>query len=267
MFRISYCLRILLLFALTGALHAEPTPAAPTAAGDAFGSAVAAYNAGKMDDARRDFLAIVEKGQISAAVAHNLGNLEFRRGEPGQAVLWYKRALALQPASPETLQNLRTIRQQTGFLTFDPYGISRSHVKAVWFKNLTILCAWGTVLLIVWLAWWTPRAGRRWPLITLLVLTAPCLIFSARMAWWLKTDPAPLANRQIIAGKETEAYSAPAEASPSVIRLPSGSEAVPLETRGNWVYCLLPGGEEGQPLRGWIRSAKLEPLWPWQREI
>jgi hypothetical protein len=79
----------------------------------------------------------------------------------------------------------------------------------------------------------------------------------------LKTDPHPLTKRQIVSGKETNAYAAPAEASSTVMSLPSGSEVVPLETRGNWLYCIIPGGEEDQPLRGWIRAAKLEPLWPY----
>lgn len=241
-----------------------PLPAAsPANPDEAFTRALTAYNAGAFEDARREFLAIVESGNLSAPLAHNLGNIEFRRGNSGQAVLWYKRAVALQPFSPETLQNLRTIRRQTAFLSFDRWGLSLSHLKSFGIENGTTLTAWVIGLLIVWLAWLTPKPGRRWPLVTLLVLLLPGLALGAFLTWRLRADALPLAKRQVVSGKETVAYAAPAEASSSIIPVPSGSEVVPLETRGNWLYCMIPGGEDNQPLRGWIRSANLEPLWPW----
>ena len=247
----------------------EPAlPALPAPSPDqTFARALIAYNAGAIEEARREFLAIVDTGKISAPLAHNLGNIEFRRGNPGQAVLWYKRALAIQPFSPETLQNLRTVRRQTGFVTFDPWTLSLSHLKAGWVENAAILTAWTVALLIVWLVWLTPRPGRRWPLATLLILLLPVVSLSAFLTWKLRTDPHPLTKRQIVSSKETSAYAAPAEASSSVMTLPSGSEVVPIEARGNWLYCIIPGGADDQPLRGWIRSAKLEPLWPYQGGI
>ncbi len=240
-----------------------PAPAAPANPDEDFARALTAYKAGAIEDARREFLAIVEAGQLSAPLAHNLGNIEFRRGNPGQAVLWYKRALALQPFSPETLQNLRTIRRQTAFVSFDPWGLSLSHLNPRWIGTVTTIAAWSIGLLVLWLAWLTPRPGRRWPLVTLLILLLPVLAAGWWLTWKLKTDPHPLTKRQIVSGKETNAYAAPAEASSPVMSLPSGSEVVPLETRGNWLYCIIPGGDEDQPLRGWIRAAKLEPLWPY----
>lgn len=234
---------------------------------ETFARALTAYQAGAMEEARLGFLAILESGKMSAPLAHNLGNIEFRRGNPGQAVLWYKRALAIQPFSPETLQNLRTIRRQTAFLSFDPWGLSVSYLKPVWIENGTILTAWAIALLILWLGFLTPRRGLRWPLVTLLILLLPVLAFGSVLIRQLRTDPQPLHQRQIVSNKETSAYAAPAEASSSVMTLPAGSEVVPLETRGNWLYCMIPGGDKDQPLRGWIRAAKLEPLWPWSAGI
>ena len=233
----------------------------------AFARAVVAYNAGDMESARSEFLAIVEGGNLSAALAHNLGNVEFRRGNLGQAVLWYKRALAIQPFSPETLQNLRTVRRQTAFLTFDAWGLSLAHLKERWVELATVSAAWAVVLAFVWLTWLTPQKGRRWPLVAALSVLVPLLAMGLLLQWKARTDPHPLVQRQIVAGKETAAYAAPAEASSQVISLPAGSEVVPLETRGNWLYCVIPGGAEGQPLRGWIRASMLESLWPYAGKI
>ncbi len=262
--------------ALATPAEASPTPpnsppslpAASLANPDAaFSRALTAYNAGALEEARKEFLAIVEAGHLSAPLTHNLGNIEFRLGNDGQAVLWYKRALVMNPISPETLQNLRAVARKTAFLSFDRFGISVAHLKLRWLQPATILAAWLAILLVVWLVWMTPRQGRRWPLVTLLTLVLPLWVIGLGLMAALKKDDSPLAKRQIVSGKETNAYAAPAEASTSVIALPAGSEVVPVESRGNWHYCIIPSGSEGQPLRGWIRSAKLEPLWPWPAGI
>ncbi len=231
--------------------------------GAAFHRAVIAYKAGAIEDARREFLAIAGAGHLSAALAHNLGNIEFRLGNPGQAALWYRRALVLQPFSPETLQNLRTLRRQQAFLSFDPFLLSFSHLSPRWISQGTILTAWVAGLLVVWLLVVPPRPGRRWPLVALLMLVLPVLAFGSILTWQSRTDPHPLSQRLVISGKETQAYAAPAEASSTIIPLPAGSEVIPLETRGNWIYCIIPGGEGKLPLRGWIRAPRTEPLWPW----
>jgi hypothetical protein len=230
--------------------------------------ALIAYKAEAWEDAFRELMAIVESGPVSAALAHNLGNVEYRRGNPGQAVLWYRRALGLQPFSPETLQNLRAVRKETPFLSFDRSLLSLSYLKPRWVYQGTIILAWLSGLLVVWLAWATPKPGRRWPLVTLLSGSGLLLCVGLVLSWKVKSDPVPLVQRQIISGMETKACAAPAEASSAIITLPAGSEVVPLETRGNWVYCLLPGGDEENPLlRGWVRAVKLEPLWPWPAQL
>jgi len=245
-----------------------PKATASTDPQAAMERALIAYKAEAWEDAFREFTAIVESGPVSAALAHNLGNVEYRRGNPGQAVLWYRRALALQPFSPETLQNLRAVRREIPFLSFDRNLLLLSYLKPQWVYQGTIILAWLSGLLVVWLAWATPQPGRRWPLVTLLSCSLPLLCLGLVLFWKVKSDPVPLAQRQIISGKETKACAAPAEASSAIITLPAGSEVVPLETRGNWVYCLLPGGGEDDPLlRGWVRSAKLEPLWPWPAQF
>ena len=280
MLRVLFCFRLvaLLWVGLHGVLAEEPSagpasvpPAAPVAAvllpEEAFGRAVTAYQAGALEEARREFLAIVEGGQLSAALAHDLGNVSFRLGQPGQAVLWYRRALALQPWSPETLQNLRTLRRQQAFVSFDDWGLSLAHLKPRWVAEATVWAAWALVLLLVWLVWLRPRPGRRWPLVLLLLVVGPVLWLGLGLRWREQSDPHPLRLRQVVSGKETLAYAAPAEASSTVMALPAGSEVVPLETRGNWLYCMIPGGEDDAPLRGWVRASRLEALWPYARPL
>lgn len=242
----------------------SPVQSAPVfSAVEKFDRAVDAYQAGKYNDAHKDLLELVKEGHLSAALAHDLANLEYRLGHPGQAILWYRRALAMRPYSPETLQNLRFLRRQNGFLTWYPYGISLSHLPLASVKNTTITAGWILIIVISWILWAPPRRGLRWPLITLLLLALPVLSAGTGLWWFLQNDSRPLNKRQIITGNGTNAYAAPAEAASSVITLPTGSELVPLEVRGNWTYCDIPTEDTSKPVRGWVRSAELEPLWPW----
>ncbi|MES2706971.1 MAG: tetratricopeptide repeat protein [Verrucomicrobiota bacterium] len=227
-----------------------------------FDHAITAYNAGSYDEARRDFLELVADGHLSASLAHNLANIEYKSGNDGLAALWYRRALAIQPFSVETLQNLRFLRHRTGFQTWDTYGISISHFSAASAMNATLLIAWAALILLVWLIWSPPRPGRRWPLVTLLLLLLPAGAAGGALWWLAGRDQHPLAKRYVLTGATSAAYAAPAEASSQLISLPTGSEVMPLEIRGNWFYCEIPT-ESAPVLRGWVRSSLLEPLWPY----
>lgn len=258
---LAWLLPLFLLFpaaspAGAGAASSEETP-------PEFEKALSAYNAGAEDEARRALQAIADQGKLSAPLCHNLGNLEYRRGEKGLAALWYRRALALDPFLAETRQNLRFLGRQTGFLQWDRPGLAVSWLPR---RGLAVALAagvWTVAICAVWLIWWTPRPGRRWPLVTLLCVAAPLSAGFAALDWHKARDPWPVAKRWVVTERDVTAFTAPAEAAATVINLPPGSEVIPLEARGNWRYCAIPGGDDGEPLRGWVRETVLQPLWPW----
>lgn len=245
---------------------AKPGPA--YSAVEKFDRAVSAYNAGDYSEAREVFLELVKEGHLSGALAHNLANIEYKSGNPGQASLWYRRALALQPLSAETRQNLRFLQHKLGFHTWDStqdmmFGLSASHLPGAAVRNTTLLAAWGVVILVVWLIWSPPRPGWRWPLVTLLLLLLPVGCVGGAL-WWLKENDAhPLDKRFVLTGADSAAYASPAEASSLLITLHTGSEVMPLEIRGNWFYCEIPSKPDSV-LRGWVRHSSLEPLWPYK---
>ncbi|RYD27603.1 MAG: tetratricopeptide repeat protein, partial [Verrucomicrobiaceae bacterium] len=195
---------------------AKPGPA--YSAVEKFDRAVAAYNAKDYSEAREVFLELVKEDHLSAALAHNLANIEYKSGNLGQASLWYRRALALEPLSAETRQNLRFLQHKLGFHTWDStqdmmFGLSASHLPGAALRNTTLLAGWGVVILAVWLIWSPPRPGWRWPLVTLLVLLVPVGSVSGAL-WWLKENDAhPLDKRFVLTGADSAAYASPAEAS------------------------------------------------------
>lgn len=266
MLSVSHCLRLLplllsLLFAGSG-FSSDSSPA--------WRDALTAYKAGDFEKASAAFLKIAEdEKQVSAALCHNLANSEYKRGEEVSASIWYRRALALDPWLPEARQNYRFLVRTQGFHEFKQEGLTAfaGRLPRRYWLAACQTAVWVALLSVVWLVWATPRRGRRWPLVTVLSLAVLALGTALAGLIGKAGDPAPFARRQISTPKDALARTAPAEAAGSVISLPPGSEVLPVKVEGYWTYCDLPGGAYGAPLRGWVRSSTLQPLWPWEASL
>ena len=73
-----------------------------------------AYQHGKYEEAKVDYLQLVHTGHYSADLFYNLGNVWFKLGDPGRAILNYQRALLLNPELDEAKSNLRTVLKIVG---------------------------------------------------------------------------------------------------------------------------------------------------------
>ena len=262
----------------------------------AWKDAVTRYKAGDFAAASEGFRKIAEdEKSISAALCHNIGNCEYRLENKGAASIWYRRALALEPFHPEARQNLRFLHTTGGYLVFDRWiwGIDDKRVvsddsgilyrytlflsslrkKTEW-QAIRTASLWALAVIVVWLVWLTPRAGRRWPLVVLLCLSVSWLSVSLVALLGKSLNKTPQSQLIISTAKDAILRSAPAEAAGSVIGLPVGSELFPLRTEGNWTYCQAPAGGGTDGPRGWIRTPAdddknrtAEPFWPWRREL
>lgn len=261
------------------------TSLAPASADTAFKRALAAYKTGEFQTALDEFKKIAQdENQISAALCHNIGNAEYKIGQAadgdkpdqrkaaearyGQASIWYRRALALDPWLPETQQNLRFLQGKLGFHFFAPESfLEKAAAKFPRWQWRTAVFAslWTAGIAIVWLAWATPRAGRRWPLVTLLSIAAVFGTCAGLGLWKKMSDRAPFAKRlvNIAAGPpEPSARTAPLEVANSVMPLKPGSELLPIREEGYWTYVEIPGSDSDHPTRGWVRTTTLQHLWP-----
>ena len=82
--------------------------------GTTWEAANAAYQHGKYEEAKVDYLQLAHTGQYSADLFYNLGNVWFKLGDPGRAILNYQRALLLNPGLVEAGSNLRTVLKIVG---------------------------------------------------------------------------------------------------------------------------------------------------------
>jgi tetratricopeptide (TPR) repeat protein len=207
------------------------------------------FDQGKYLEAKERYEKLVEAGEGSANVFYNLGNVDYRIGSPGRAMLNYERALALDPRHPEALANLKLLREQSGAkLPALPWIVKvfASQPLTIWTLAAAVT-GWTTIFAFAFLLTSVRREkGGLWFLALLGVIG---LGFSSMGVWQGLKDQA----LGIITAKQTDARLAPAESAGVAETLPAGSRVRVLSERGAWIYCELPGAG-----RGWIPEGMLE---------
>jgi tetratricopeptide (TPR) repeat protein len=78
----------------------------------AYDHAKTSYYSGQYDEAARIFLSLAQDRGDNADLYYNLGNVSFKQGHLGQAVLYYEKALKLAPRSHDLRANLKLVRAQ-----------------------------------------------------------------------------------------------------------------------------------------------------------
>ena len=78
-----------------------------------WNAGVQAYTDGNYDQALQDWEDVRATGLMSRELYYNLGNAYFKTGELAPAILWYERALRLDPSDADVRYNLEFARAQT----------------------------------------------------------------------------------------------------------------------------------------------------------
>ena len=120
---------------------AEPTSA------ERWSSGNAAYSAGNYDDAIAEYQAIVDGGEYSLELYYNLANAHFKAENIGKAILYYNKALRLDPSQEDVLHNLAIAEAKTK----DRVGEETTFFLAEWMRALrnTMSCTTWSVLSLV----------------------------------------------------------------------------------------------------------------------
>jgi tetratricopeptide (TPR) repeat protein len=103
-------LALLLLIGLPFAAQAQETVSYPDSL---WKAGVEAYTAGNYAQALQDWEDVRATGLMSKELYYNLGNAYFKTGEIAPAILWYERALRLDPSDTDVRYNLDFARAQT----------------------------------------------------------------------------------------------------------------------------------------------------------
>jgi len=216
-------------------------------------AANAAYQNGKYEEAKVDYLQLVHAGQYSADLFYNLGNVWFKLGDQGRAILNYQRALLLNPGLDEAESNLRsvlkivgndnqpTLRDQIGAYA-DQFPLIAS--IAFWIFAFSLFPAWR-------------QHGRLGALWRWLCLVAGFIFsFSAAASIWIGSGGKD-ANRALVVDSAADLKYGPAVSARSVESLEIGEQVQLISGRGDWTFC-----RAGSGSLGWILTRKTERVIP-----
>jgi len=214
-----------------------------------FDKAAQLYDQGKFAEAKQCYEALEHSGNLSASLFYNLGNTEFRLNHPGDAILNYERALALEPSNPEARANLAFLRDKTGAkieattwidYLFPPFSRSNYAVVAA-------IAGWIALFSLAAL-WFKPQTGALWFAIVSGVLV---FAYAAGALWFYDKDRA----LAVVTADQAKAHYEPVDSSQIADTLPVGSRVRILRDRGAWIYCTLPNGNTA-----WIPEKFIEPI-------
>jgi tetratricopeptide (TPR) repeat protein len=221
--------------------------------GPTWESANEAYQKGKYEEAKVDYIQLAGKREYSADLFYNLGNAWFKLGDQGRAILNYERALILNPGLEEAKANLQTALRMVGNDDQTTFR-ERIGLYADYFPLIASITFWiSTFCLIAGL-----RKRGRFTTVwrTVSVATAIICIASAGVAVWVgagSKDP----DRALVVESATDLKYGPAVTARPVESLQIGQPVRLISERGDWTFCRTSADN-----LGWILTRKAERVVP-----
>ena len=207
------------------------------------------YRAGEYESARDTYLRIAGEGVRDSRLFYNLGNACFKSSRLGEAIVWYERALRLEPRDRDILANLRFARQvkRDREPPAEENPLARFSGAVYAFPTLDELAAtFAVTLLSVWvlafLRWLRPQTSR-----VPMPLLPACVCFWAISALFLTSRiyTHESDKHAIVTEKESTARSGPGLDQTSVFVLHEGTKVRIDRDENEWYLVRLPNGSGG----------------------
>jgi tetratricopeptide (TPR) repeat protein len=223
--------------------------------------ALEAYDSGRYEEALKLWLGAGSYDELSADTLYNIGNACYRSGSPGQAALYYRRALARDASHQEARQNLRFIERKFGSISVQrpeyQYALARFSLDT--WKGLWWAGAWlcGLALLVIP----ATRPGARVRILSAAALVVgPILAVAGLLGWrYFPNDAefAPLHRQAVIIAENVALHTDAARTAPEVIDAPPGSLCEIIRESGRWAYVAF-----ATKTRGWVPVESIEKVIP-----
>lgn len=197
--------------------------------------------------------------QLSADTLYNIGDASYRLGSPGEAALYWRRALLKDDRHAEARQNLRFLERKFGSITLrrPDYQYSLSKLSQAAWKNTIFVGAWlGVLGCLIFPA---TRTGSKLRIAGVIALaSAPLLATVGWLGNHYYPDDALFAEARqqgVIIADRAEVRTDAARNAPLVIEAPAGSLCRLLHTTGDWSYVAFTN-----ETRGWVPSGQVSPV-------
>ena len=230
-------------------------------ASEALRNAETAYEKARYSEAAKLWLESAPYESITPDTLYNIGNACYRGNSPGNAALYYRRALHRDPQHAEARQNLRFIERKYGSISINRPALQSTLARvsiATW-QNLLWSGLWCFVISLLIIAA-TRRNSSARSIATVGLILSPMLAFSAAIAWRAYPQDGEFAKdkqQAIVIHENATLHSEASRTSPEVIDAPPGSLCTILHQSGRWSYV----GFATQT-RGWIPTDSIEKVVP-----
>ena len=227
-----------------------------------WNSASQAYTEGRWQDAVSDYEQIGLFGLESAPLYANTGSAYYKSGNIAKAILYYERALKLDPSYEDAMYNLDFLREQIKdkidsvpdfIMTVWAHKISRLMDSDAWAVMFLVFLAVTCGLILLFLLAPTPagrRSGFYIGLVTLLFAVA-----SLSFSLWQKNDYEQADSAVVMVPVASVKSSPSSEASQNLFVLHEGTKVDILDSVGAWTNIEISDGRQG-----WIRSNDIEVI-------
>lgn len=221
------------------------------------------YEQGKYAEAVQVYENLLAANGPSAELYYNAGNCYYRQRQTGKSILYYERALFLDPGNDDAAYNLELANR----LTRDKIDAPPESLFHIWWRNfititgtgawsaVAIICmwlalaAWAVYLLTIFRNW--QRIGFFGAAIALLIGVLCIIGFYGRKAYDEQNTFA------IVMSPSSIIKSEPTETSTNLALLHEGFKLQMISREENWTEVQMPDG-----VVGWIRNADYLPIDP-----
>ena len=227
-----------------------------------YNSANAAYSEGRWADAVGTYVSIENLGLESPALYCNIGNAYYKTGDIARAMLYYERALKLDPSYSDARYNMTVVSD----FVQDSIEPVPEFILKTWTRNLCYSLdsdTWAVtgILLLAMMAagilmlFLSPSIAMRrtglFSAIVFLLLTVMSLSFS----FWQKADYSRKDGAVIMVPVVSVKSSPSSDTSTDLFILHEGTKVVILDEVGDWRNIELADGRQG-----WMKSADMEVI-------
>lgn len=220
-----------------------------------------AYTDGRYADAVATYKTILKQGLYSAELYYNLGNAHFKNNELGWSILYYNKALKLNPSDEDIEHNLAFARSKTKdkieqipefFLTRWMKGVCGWMQSDTWtILSLVLLAVAGVGFLSFRLAMHV--AYRKTGFYVMLLSLIMCVIATL---FAINSRNALLEHRgAVVMSTAVSVKSSPDKSSTELFVLHEGTEVTVGESADGWVEVRIADGR-----KGWIEESRIEKI-------
>lgn len=239
----------------------EPVVNARLSAKDLWKAAEQSYRDNRFTDAISAYNAILDQGFYSAKLYYNLGNAYFKADELGKSILYYRRALQLEPSDDDIVHNLEFARRKTKdkieqvpeFFLVRGVKSLRSWMSAdAWAISSLVLLSISSISLLMFLL--VGRVGYRKVGFYTMCVSLLLFIVTTLFAWSARQATVEH-HEAVVMSSAVSVKSSPDKDATELFVLHEGTEIVVGERSNDWVEVRIADGR-----KGWIEKSRIEEI-------